>query len=126
MREGEPQENNYVLFEEIIDDLPEEERDLARSDLDFKKGFYTGFRSKAMEILNDFLSGITNERRETYGESEEKAEQYVRGCKLFHLLAGSSVRASEWADLRYDLPHGEYRSFIERERAEIAERKANE
>ncbi len=111
--EGSGERGDSLKFAEIIDFLPEEEREKAEYHLNvFQKMDWVSHPEQYSAILN-FCNNLVEEK----GRS-------VRRCKLFHLYAASSLSKEEWLSLPLDTPDNDFDNFVKNKLAPLVE-KAN-
>ncbi|PIT97322.1 hypothetical protein COT77_02025 [Candidatus Berkelbacteria bacterium CG10_big_fil_rev_8_21_14_0_10_41_12] len=108
-QEHSPEIENHVRpFRDIIQLLPETERPTAHQvQEDINK---IPFETR-IEDFTDFLKTLHEEK----GEELPNPNKF----KLFHPLAGSTLKISAWLELPFDTPDGDYQRFIQKELTKI-------
>ena len=113
MLEGEPQGGNLtsaIGFEAMLDKVPEDQRDEEWNQMktlaDIKHRAYDKDPLGTGDLFAEFFSKLKIDT------AHDKNVDPRRQCKLYHLLAGSSMMADEADRLPWDTPSGAYQKFI--------------
>jgi hypothetical protein len=102
--EPQPENERGHRFVDNIDYFPKNEQAEAKS--------YASIYDRVIASLDHSLDAYNAIEEFSKKLIAEKGDNYMRNCKLFHLLIGSGMLPTEWDAMPMDTPGGDYETFI--------------